>query len=223
LEKLTLIDSRKPPDQLALDSDLIKFWFVWATLDERMRTNQSTPDWLHPRTNDGSLRHFLEWRWALQNLPRRAFRIDFSYSDTAANRALMVARRMEPRAITDALELSEGELRQRFRAWLEDTIDDLDQFAGVLETTAIAACLRKSFLIGTAELVAAAGCSRTTARRMLHDLTHSEVLIRGEARGHAVYSPASFLYRLGKFTDELKASGKFPSFMELSRYSRSRS
>jgi len=223
LADITLIDSRKPPDQVSRDRELIKFWFVWATLEPHQRAPTAQADWLHPRVNDGSLQHFLEWRWALQNLPAKTFRIDFSYTDAAANRALLTAKRLDFKTIETALDLSEAQLRHRFGGWLEESLDDLDDFEPVMDIRTIAARLRHSHLIGTTELIEAMGCSRSTARRILHDLTQSAILTRGHARGHAIYSPTRFVLQATEFAEELKSAKKLPAFGGLSRYSRSRS
>ena len=220
---ITLIDSRKPSDQVSRDRELIKFWFVWASLDTQQRTPIAASDWLHPRFNDGSLQHFLEWRWALQNLPAKTFRIDFSYTDAAANRALLTAKRLDFKTIETTLDLSEAQLRHRFREWLEESMDDLDELDLVIDIRTIGMRLRHSYLVGTTELIEGMGCSRSTARRILHDLTQSGILTRGHARGHAVYSPTRFVVQATEFADELKMAKKLPAFRELTRYSRSRS
>ena len=141
-----------------------------------------------PRLNDGSFAAYLEWRWALFSLPPRIYRVDYSYEDEGANRALIIARRLDPAQIESATGMTVQELARTLKKWHESAVKDLRHFHNSVEVLPLMTLFRSSWVVSTQCLSREAGFSKATASRILHLLEALGALRRGTVRGHAVYS-----------------------------------
>lgn len=170
------------------DLDLAKFWFAWACLKPKPVVRDGYYAYKRPRLNDGSFAAFLEWRWALFALPPRIYRVDYSYEDEGANRALVIARRVEPAKIESSTGMSVEEIARTLKRWQEVAVNDLRHFHNSVEIVPLMTLFRSSWVVSTQCLAREAGFSKATASRILHLLEALGVLRRGTVRGHAVYS-----------------------------------
>lgn len=170
------------------DLDLARFWFAWACLRPKPVQRDSYYAYKRPRLNDASFAAFLEWRWALFSLPPRIYRVDSSYEDEGANRALIIARRVDAAQIKSATGMTVEEIARTLKKWQEVAVKGLSHFHNSVEVLPLMKLFRSSWVVSTQCLASEAGFSKATASRILHLLEALGALRRGTVRGHAVYS-----------------------------------
>jgi hypothetical protein len=186
------------------DLELAKFWFAWACLRPRAVIRDSSYSYKRPRLNDGSFAAFLEWRWAQTSLPARLYRVDFSYEDHDANRAIQLARRVDPGVMEAAMDSNPEQLARTLKEWQQQAVKDLRHFTKALEVAPLMRLFAASWIVSTRTFATEASFSVATASRILNSLDSVGVLRRGMVRGHAVYSLTESHLRAMNLAEELR-------------------